>query len=57
MAKSNEVRAKRPKEKRAGINAAARVSRTPRQSNGDVNKTEKEKKSRWSAPEDAKVHI
>ena len=55
LAKSNKVRAKRPKEKRAGINATARVSRTPRQSNGDVSRTEKKKESRWSTPEDAKV--
>lgn len=55
LAKSNKVRAKRPKEKRAGINAAARVSRTPRQSNGDLSRTGKKKKSRWGVPEDAKV--
>jgi hypothetical protein len=46
---------KDPKKKGPGINAAARVSRTPRQSNGDVSRTGKEKKSRWGVPEDAKV--
>lgn len=41
--------------KKTGIDAAARVSRTPRQSNIDVSRTEKKKRSRWSVSRDGKI--
>ena len=55
VGKIQQGKSEKTQRKKAGINAAARVSRTPRQSNGDVSRTEKKKESRWSTPEDAKV--
>lgn len=57
VGKIQQGKSEKTQRKKAGGSTAARVSGTPRQSNGDVSRTEKEKKSRWSAPRDAKSKV